>query len=82
MIGVDLPLDFPLDGKVLGLLEGRLDRVAKGVEGRWVRSSVLEALSQLINIRYLTGIVDTTALVVEAGEEGSRDLTSTIASLT
>ena len=73
MVVAYIPLHFSLDCEVLGLLEGGLYLVGEGAEGRLVRTPMFEALDELIEVRHLARIVDTTTLVVEAREEGGGD---------
>ena len=64
MIIIDAPLELTLEREVLGLLEGRLNLVGEGAEGRGIGATILEALDELIEVGDLAGIVDTTTLVV------------------
>ena len=64
MIIIDAPFELTLEREVLGLLEGRLNLVGEGSEGRGIGATILEALNELIEVGDLAGIVDTATLVV------------------
>ena len=67
---IQVPLHLTLEREVLRLLEGWLDIVGEGAEGRRVGAPIFEALDELIEVGDLAGVVDTAPLVVEAGVDG------------
>ena len=65
VIGTDIPFQFTLESHVLRLLERWFNAIGEREECLRVGSAVFKTLEQLVQIRYLAGIIDATTLIID-----------------